>query len=302
MKSMNDSDVTREANNAARTMRSNRGRGELQFQELLRRFPNDGMVYLQRAQAFEALGDLDSSAADYERAAGLLKYPSWIQRARDGAARVRQRPGSAKSAAISGRHPSVSVEEFVRAAHEFRAREPRAVVYDAAQVLLAAAIADSEHLSPAVAVAALIQSWNFAYYKNVACDAAHVVDLEFALHSIWRKCLAFRERDIASFARVSDGPEVRQVFNVLERVLGRVGAPKAMHLIAPNFFPLWDTWIAPAYGFELKAVGQNCETYLAFMEVVQRQAAEVRALLPARPDVLKAIDEYNYCRYSKRWI
>lgn len=285
-------------------MRRDRGRGELQFQQLLRRFPNDGMVYLQRAQAFEALGDLEASAADYERAAGLLKYPSWIQRARDGAVRVRQRqiPGSVKSAAISGRHPSVSVEEFARAAQEFRAREPRAVVYDAAQVLLAAAIADYEHLSPAVAVAALVQSWNFAYYKNIACDAAHVVDLELALHGIWKDCLAFRERDIASFALVSDGPAVGHVFNVLERVLGRVGAPKAMHLIAPNFFPLWDNFIAPAYGLELGAVGQNSETYLAFMEIVQRQAAEVRTLLPARPDVLKAIDEYNYCRYSKSWI
>src|SRR4051794_7109203 len=100
---MNDSDVTREANNAARTMRADRGRGELQFQQLLRRSPNDGMVYLQRAQAFEALGDLEESVADYDRAAGLLKYASWIQKARDGASRVRQkqRPGSAKSAGIS---------------------------------------------------------------------------------------------------------------------------------------------------------------------------------------------------------
>jgi hypothetical protein len=99
---MNDSDVTREANDAARTMRGDRGRGELQFQQLLRRFPNDGMVYLQRAQAFEALGDFEASAADYDRAAGLLKYPSWIQKARDGASRVRQRQeaGSVKSAAL----------------------------------------------------------------------------------------------------------------------------------------------------------------------------------------------------------
>jgi hypothetical protein len=301
---MNDSDVTREANHAARTLRGDRVRGELQFQQLLRRFPNDGMVYLQRAQAFEALGALEESAADYDRAAILLKYPSWIQKARDGASRVRQRQrsGSVKPAVVSGGQASVSAEEFERATQEFRAREPRAVVYDAAQVLLAAAIDDYDHLSPAVAVAALIQSWNFAYYKSIACDAAHVVDLEFALHSIWKDCVSFRERDIASFARVSDGPAVRHVFSVLERVLGRVGAPKAMHLIAPNFFPLWDNFIAPAYGLELGAVGQNSETYLEFMELVQRQAAEVRAVLPARPDVLKAIDEYNYCRYSKSWI
>lgn len=301
---MNDSDVTRRAHEAARTLRVDRVRGEREFQRLLQEFPNDGMVYFQRAQAFEGVGALDDAVADYSRAASLLKYPSWISKARESANRLRQQYHQVPGAAPLGvnRVGSFTAQELERAAREFRAREPRAVVYDAAQVLLEGAIEDYEHFSPVVAVSALIQSWNFAYYKNIACDAGHLVDLEFALHSIWTDCLQFRLRDIASFDRAEDRPAVEGVFITLERVLGRVGAPKAMHLIAPSFFPLWDNFIAPAYGIELGPVGQNADGYLAFMEIVKQQAAVVRAILPSRPDVLKVLDEYNYCRYSKRWI
>src|SRR5687768_8645469 len=127
---MSDSDVTREANNAARSMRGDRARGELQFRQLLQRVPDDGMVYFQRAKVLEELGALDESAADYDRAAELLKYPSWIQKATHGAARVRRaqvaRP--INSARPSGGRPSISAQEFEMAAQVFRAREPRAVV------------------------------------------------------------------------------------------------------------------------------------------------------------------------------
>lgn len=300
---MNDSEVTRQAHSAARTLLANRLEGERAFQRLLQHYPNDGMVYFQRANAFERIGAIDEAVDDYNRAIGLLKYRGWIDQAQRGLDRLFQ-----KKQARDTSLPTVSLisslaaEELERAAREFRIREPRAVIYDAAQILLQGAVDDYEHLSPVVAISALIQSWNFAYYKTIACDAGHLVDLEIAIHGVWQDCLSFRRRDIASFDREKDEPTVRHVFTALEHVLGRVGAPKAMHVIAPAFFPLWDNYIAPAYGITLGAPGRNTDSYLAFMEIVKQQAAHVRVILPSRPDVLKALDEYNYCRYSKAWI
>lgn len=296
---MTDSDITRQARHAAGAFRKNPAAGKALFDRLLAEHPHDGMVFLERAQAREAVGLFADALADYRQAARLLKFESWAQKAR--AAVERLEPGQRQQTSS----PQVAVpsaELFARATAIFHEREPRAAVYQAASLLLQAALANPERLSPVVAVAALIQSWNFAYYKDVSCDAAHVVDLEFALHSVRHDVAHFRQRDIASFTVEADAAQVQHVFATLESVLGRVGAAKAMHLLAPNFFPLWDNPIAQGYGFTLAAAGRNAETYLAFMQVVQRQVASVRRLLPSRPDALKALDEYNYCRFSKGWI
>lgn len=295
---MNDSEITRQAHLASSRLRHSRDEGERLFQSLLDRFPQDGMVYLQRAKAREGVGAAAEALADYLEAERLLKYPGWKAQARLGVTRLR-------SGAATGTRPQLvpSAQDFQRAATVFREREPRAVVYDAALVLLERAVADVYQLSPVVAVGALIQSWNFAYYQELEfCDAAHLALLETTLKEVWAPILRFRARDIASFVRETDAPEVRLVFGRLERVLGRVGAAKALHILAPRFFPLWDNPIAEAYGFLLGPVGSNAETYLQFMQLVQGQAASVREVIPHRQDVLKAIDEFNYCRYSKGWI
>jgi hypothetical protein len=86
-----------------------------------------------------------------------------------------------------------------------------------------------------------------------------------------------------------------------------VAVAKALHLFAPNFFPLWDEKIALAYG-EFDS-SDYAGSYFRFSMRVGRLAKKletrprVRALeRESRRSVLKLIDEYNYAKYTKGWL
>ena len=92
------------------------------------------------------------------------------------------------------------------------------------------------------------------------------------------------------------------IFRSFETVLGPVGAAKCLHLLAPRLFPLWDRAIAEAYGLALGKSGTNPDRYWNFMIIVKRQCALLYPKLVPGRNPLKAIDEYNYCRYTTRWL
>jgi len=68
---------------------SNRQQGEAQFVELLAGYPDDGWVYMKRAEAYEQLGLLREAFADYGIAERLLPFPGRQAEARAGLARTR---------------------------------------------------------------------------------------------------------------------------------------------------------------------------------------------------------------------
>ncbi len=175
------------------------------------------------------------------------------------------------------------------------------MVYEACAQLLAQALRPGSKLSTALPVAALLQSWNFAYYENSGprLDSAHVRDIEAVLNQLRPDLDHFRDRSIDTL-RDADGPKVKAVFEALDGVVRRVGAAKGMHLWAPDFFPIWDNPIAKAYGFNFDVGGHKADDYWVFMTLVREQVRTM-APLPDRSR-LKALDEYNYCRYSKGWI
>ncbi len=101
--------------------------------------------------------------------------------------------------------------------------------------------------------------------------------------------------------------------------ISSVAAAKALHLLAPFFFPLWDQKIASAY------VGRNYnrpEKYLEFMHRIRKFIARIRSLktnddfldkyeaksleeidINSRKfSILKLIDEFNYSKFTKKWI
>lgn len=110
-----------------------------------------------------------------------------------------------------------------------------------------------------------------------------------------------RDRDISTLDS-SDEVRVRGVFEDFERVLGPVGAAKALHLLAPRFLPLWDRAIAVAYGIELGKGGTNGSRYVRFMRIVREQSGYLGGEAAVGRNVLKALDEYNYCQFSKGWM
>ena len=80
-----------------------------------------------------------------------------------------------------------------------------------------------------------------------------------------------------------------------------VSVAKALHLLAPKFFPLWDTKIAKAYKCYYNK--NPAEKYVSFCKITKDMADEVKNYI-SRSDktVIKLIDEYNYSKYTQGWI
>ena len=82
-----------------------------------------------------------------------------------------------------------------------------------------------------------------------------------------------------------------------------VAVAKALHLLAPNFFPLWDDQIAKAYRCYYD--NEPAKEYIKFMKIIKEMSEKVKEYVdPSKcsKTLLKLIDEYNYSKYTKNWI
>jgi hypothetical protein len=119
-------------------------------------------------------------------------------------------------------------------------------------------------------------------------------DLEQIIKAEWKAILEFRARSLTTLAGTDKSAIVRlfELFRSLPTAKGRkqgpVGTAKALHVLAPTFFPMWDNPIASGYGVSTEACG-----YFLFMVLTKHQSAN-------RPQaLLKTLDEYNYCKYTR---
>lgn len=154
------------------------------------------------------------------------------------------------------------------------------------------------------ALGVLLLTWNQAFYRYGLLDFEA---LEKCLIDNWKTIKSFRNRSILSYSLVDDetiGNLYRQFLESLQIADGKskgrrspVSVAKSLHLLAPDFFPLWDDKIAREYGCHYE--------YIPFI----RKMKDIATLLEPKVDVqkegrtlLKMIDEYNYARYTKGWI
>lgn len=195
----------------------------------------------------------------------------------------------------------ITVEQVQAARKAFEENEPRDLFYRAAVELVDLALQRKTSLSVTEALAVLLQTWNMAFYRFRPFTKQHFCDIERVVTAHLGELIAFRQRSIATFCK-EDVTVVTGIFDQFEAVLGPVGAAKSLHLLAPHFFPLWDRAIAKAYGVDLRKAGRNAAAFVQLMMVskVQVESLGGEATLGRNP--LKAIDEYNYCKYTKKWI
>ncbi len=113
-------------------------------------------------------------------------------------------------------------------------------------------------------------------------------DLEQIIKAEWTAIGEFRARSLNTLIG-ADRPAILQLFGLFRLKLGPVGAAKALHVLAPRFFPMWDNPIASGYG-----VGTEAPGYFLFMFLTKHQVLN----LPKNPALLKILDEYNYRRYT----
>ncbi|MEX2157776.1 MAG: hypothetical protein WEB04_00020 [Dehalococcoidia bacterium] len=198
-------------------------------------------------------------------------------------------------------HEKLSADDLAQAHEAFEKNESRDLFYRAATEFVSLALDGKSSLTLAEALAVLLQTWNKSYYRFSPFDEKHFADIEAVLKEHRSALLQFRTQSISGLDRRDEG-SVRDTFHSFEEVLGPVGAAKALHLLAPQFFPIWDTAIAKIYGCNLKRRGQNSENYWSFIEIVRAVCQGLAQTEPPGGNLLKAIDEYNYCKYTKGWI
>jgi hypothetical protein len=191
--------------------------------------------------------------------------------------------------------PMPTVKEVEDARRSFLVGEPRYLFYKVARELIDLARRDSPRVSVAEALAVLLQTWNVSFYRFRGGFTEEDLTKIKALVSDHDAMIeGYRQRSIGSLASgEEDG--LRMLFSHFEAVLGPVGAAKSLHLLAPLFFPLWDTAIAKAYrvNFGRKAP----DGYIRFMHISKEQCRVLTEQGAPWPDLLKAVDEYNYCTY-----
>jgi len=150
----------------------------------------------------------------------------------------------------------------------------------------------------------LLLTWNQAFYRY---GPLSLVRLEECIKRRLASLKDFRDRDILDFTS-ADEHDVRDVFIDFLQALqisegkmkGRrspVSVAKALHLLAPAFFPLWDDKIARAYGCYYNNDPQG--RYVSFCHITKQIAGGVRGYA-ARTDktLTKLIDQYNYVKYT----
>lgn len=196
--------------------------------------------------------------------------------------------------------PAPNPEELAWARARFQELEPRDLFYRVASTLLAGVIDGSEtRFTLGEAVAVLLMSWNSNYYRFRKPDPTHVLQIETLVDGRLGFLMSMRSRRIDDLHEV-DMEAVRSLFEDFDNLLGPVGAAKALHLLAPAVFPIWDGAITIAYHCRLGPRGTNGVRYTAFMAITARQCRSLATQGDAPADMLKALDEWNYVRYTRK--
>jgi len=199
-----------------------------------------------------------------------------------------------------------SREVFLRGVQEYERRESRDAMYRVATFLVRHFWGKPSEMADALGV--LLLTWNQAFYRYGSFDFDH---LESCIARNMVGLAGFRRREICSFSSRDRGM-VGELFNdflgALEISTGKargrrspVAAAKALHLLAPRFFPIWDARIARTYKCYYHT--RPAAKYIEFCEKVRAVADEVKNYIRlSDKTVVKLIDQYNYSKYTKGWV
>ena len=196
-----------------------------------------------------------------------------------------------------------TVAELKRAHRLYEQNEPRDVFYRVSIELLDMARNEKTTITPPEALSVLLQSWNARYYVSQhhgRFPREHFKGLEKLLKHHEHALAAYRSRSIESLA-AEDEETIEALFADFEALLGPVGAAKALHLLAPRFFPLWDRDIAINNDCRLGRAGTNASRYWRFMEFSRDDCVALGGEAKRGTDLLKQLDEFNFC-VARGWL
>jgi hypothetical protein len=200
-----------------------------------------------------------------------------------------------------------SCEEFLKGCDEFERREKRDAMYKMATFLVSHFWGKPSDTADALGV--LLLTWNQAFYRYGNFDFDK---LEECIARNLKKIEAFRNKDISTMSEKEDNG-IKELFIDLlvalqiayGKLKGRkspVAVAKALHLLAPKFFPLWDDSIARGYGCHYS--DNPADRYIEFCKITKAVAEGVKDCVrqESNKTLVKLIDEYNYSKYTHGWI
>ncbi|MEM0342772.1 MAG: hypothetical protein QXU73_00755 [Thermoplasmata archaeon] len=205
------------------------------------------------------------------------------------------------------------METFLRGCREFEEHEKRDAMYKVASFLMQYSWKkDIPMMADGLGV--LLLTWNQAFYRYGLPDFQR---LEDCIRSNLPKLEVYRRRSILSFSQ-TDHDEIislfREFLDALQIAEGNskgkkspVAVGKALHLLAPDFFPAWDTEIQRGYHCYYNQ--DPAERYVRFCAIVRNIASELEAAERVKDcmsrtgkTLVKLIDEFNYSKYTQKWI
>lgn len=197
-------------------------------------------------------------------------------------------------------------KEVLKACKAFEKHEKRDAMYKVATFLISHFWGSPSDMTDALGV--LLLTWNQAFYRYGSFDFDK---LEKCITDNLLLLNTYRKRNIYSFSK-NDEEEIKRDFTEFLKALqisegklkgksSPVAVSKALHLLAPDFFPIWDNKIAQAYGCYYSV--NPAEEYIRFCRIVKAIAEQVKDYIsPMNKTLLKLIDEYNYSKYTQEWI
>lgn len=219
-------------------------------------------------------------------------------------------------------------EELIDRCKLYVQNEPRDFIYRVATRLISQSWKEGDLTKISEGLGVLLLTWNSAFYRYGMLD---ILQLEKCIEKWYRELGEYRLRDIRSLTS-DDDIRVPKIFDDFEEALSYrtkkgkkrrsgVSVAKALHLIAPKFFPLWDVEIAKAK--EYKCGKKDASAYMRFMSKIKNKSEEIledfvnkkggtkeaaikeiwnlhpqRNLLEKPKTLVKLIDEYNYVVYT----
>lgn len=162
-----------------------------------------------------------------------------------------------------------SQEEFLNGVSEYHKHEKRDAMYKVAKMLVNDYWGRWDEVANGLGV--LLLTWNQALYRYGVFDFDK---LEHFLKSRQNELNEFRNRAIDTLNK-NDEAKIKSMFEELLVALASEGknkkprkspvaVAKALHMLAPDFFPIWDNAIAYAYGCYWTNSGKASQTYIDF--------------------------------------
>jgi hypothetical protein len=192
-------------------------------------------------------------------------------------------------------------EEFYDPNEDFK-REPRAFCYDLAVRFISEAKEATkdnwyEDENTVKGILLLLFTWNFAAKKTKALNFGKIRSLLGRTKDELRLLEGYTIENADEHA----WERIKKIFKEFRNVVDQTGASKALSLLNPQLFVMWDTAIRARLRRDLIPGienGEEAEHYVTFLKGIQGIVKRygIREKLPPNSVVAKKVDEYNYVR------